>query len=93
MRPWLQSLKSSALPKSPLGQAIGYALNQWQALNRYLDEGRFAIDNNIVERKIRGVAVGRKTLRRQRQGARRAAVLYLSSGRLRKTGCRSYSQG
>jgi transposase len=78
MLPWLQGLKDSALPKSPLGEAIRYALNQWTALNRYLDDGRLAIDNNIVERQIRGVAVGRKNwlFAGSDEGAKRAAVLY-----------------
>lgn len=78
MLPWLQELKKAALPKSPIGQAIGYALNQWQALNRYLEDGRLAIDNNLVERQIRGVAVGRKNwlFAGSDEGAKRAAVLY-----------------
>jgi transposase len=46
-------------PKGPLAEAIGYTLNHWQALNRYLDDGRLEIDNNAVERAIRPVAVGR----------------------------------
>jgi hypothetical protein len=78
MLPWLQALKGKELPKSPLGQAVGYALNQWAALNRYLEDGRLAIDNNVVERQIRGVAVGRKNwlFAGSPEGARRAAVLY-----------------
>lgn len=78
MKPWLESLKKAALPKSPLGQAIGYALNQWTALNRYLEDGRLAIDNNLVERQIRTVAVGRKNwlFAGSAEGARRAAALY-----------------
>ena len=48
------------LPKSPLGQAIGYALNQWEALNRYLEDGRLQIDNNALEQIMRPVALGRK---------------------------------
>ncbi|MCC6673450.1 MAG: IS66 family transposase [Planctomycetes bacterium] len=78
MLPWLQALRSTVLPKSPLGEAIRYALNQWQALNRYLEDGRLAIDNNIVERQLRGVAVGRKNwlFAGSDEGARRAAVLY-----------------
>ena len=33
---WLLQEKNRALPKSPIGEAIGYALNHWQALVRYL---------------------------------------------------------
>jgi hypothetical protein len=48
------------LPKSPLGAAITYATNQWEALNVYVTDGDLAIDNNAAERALRGVAVGRK---------------------------------
>ena len=48
------------LPKSPLGSAVVYARNQWQALCRYTDDGRLDIDNNRSERMLRHVAVGRK---------------------------------
>ena len=47
------------LPKGPLAEAIGYTLNHWTALNRYLDDGRLEIDNNALERAIRPVASGR----------------------------------
>ena len=48
------------LPKSPLGSAVTYATNQWQALCRYADDGRLDIDNNRSERMLRHVAIGRK---------------------------------
>jgi transposase len=57
---WLRAKRVSVLPKSPLGTAITYALNQWEALNRYAEAGDLAIDNNAAERALRGVAVGRK---------------------------------
>jgi transposase len=37
---YLQEIAVTALPKSPLGDAIGYALRQWDALNRYTEDGR-----------------------------------------------------
>ena len=78
MLPWLNAQKSVFLPKSPMGKAIGYALNQWAALNRYLDDGRLAIDNNAAERALRPVAVGRKNwlFAGSAEGGKRAAVLY-----------------
>ncbi len=48
------------LPKSPLGVAVTYAINQWQALCRYAEDGRLDIDNNRSERMLRHVAIGRK---------------------------------
>jgi transposase len=46
MRPWSDALRTTVLPKSPLGDAIGYAVRQWEPLTRYLDDGRIEIDNN-----------------------------------------------
>lgn len=57
---WLEATRRDVLPKSPLAQAITYALNQWAALNVYVTDGDLAIDNNAAERALRGVAVGRK---------------------------------
>jgi transposase len=70
--------RADVLPKSPMGEAISYALNQWAALERYLEDGRLAIDNNATERTLRGVAVGRKNwlFAGSEAGGRRAAVLY-----------------
>ena len=48
------------LPRSAMGQAIGYALNQWNALCVYATEGFLAIDNNAAERAMKRVAIGRK---------------------------------
>jgi transposase len=41
-------------------QAVAYALNQQQALQKFLDDGKIEIDNNIAERAVRGIAIGRK---------------------------------
>jgi transposase len=78
MRPWLEGLKPTVLPKSPMGEAIGYVLRQWDPLTRYLDDGRLDIDNNRVERQMRTVAVGRKNwmFAGSDAGARRAATIY-----------------
>ena len=47
-------------PKSPLGTALFYALNHWDALNIYLNDGRLEIDNNRSERSIKPFVIGRK---------------------------------
>ena len=59
LKKWLDEQTAEALPKSPLGQAIGYALNNWAALERYLEQGYLAIDNNLSERTLRAIALGR----------------------------------
>jgi transposase len=57
---WLRSLKNRVLPKSKLGQAIFYTLNQWPYLIAYLRHGMAEIDTNYVENKIRDIALGKK---------------------------------
>jgi hypothetical protein len=47
------------LPKSPLGKALVYARNQWEAFRRYTEDGRLTIDNNVSERTLRAQAIGR----------------------------------
>lgn len=66
------------LPKSPLGDALRYLGNQWAALQRFVDDGRVAIDNNRAESQLRVVAVGRKNwlFAGSLEGAHRAALLY-----------------
>ena len=78
MHLWLEGIRHRHLPKSPMGDAIGYALRRWNTLLRYLDDGRLDIDNNRVERQMRSVAVGRKNwmFAGSAAGARRAATIY-----------------
>ena len=65
------------LPKSPIGQSIAYAMNNWAALCRYLEDGDLAIDNNLAERTLRPLAVGRKNwlFAGSDRGGRTAAIL------------------
>lgn len=60
METWLNDKLNKVLPKSAIGQAIAYTLTLWPRLIRYIDEGRFIIDNNLIENSIRPVAPGRK---------------------------------
>ena len=50
----------AVLPKSLLGQALHYLASQWPKLRRYVDDGRYSIDNNAQENAIRPFCVGRK---------------------------------
>jgi transposase len=78
LKKWLDEEKPLALPKSALGQAIGYALNNWEALERYLGRGYLAIDNNLSERTPRAIALGRNNwgVIGSETAGRTAAVLY-----------------
>jgi transposase len=78
LRQWLEAEQPKLLPKSLMGQAIAYALRHWQALTRYLDDGFLAIDNNIAERTLRHIAIGRKNwlFAGSAKGAQTAATLF-----------------
>ena len=60
IKAWLDQEVQVVLPRSPMAGAIGYALNQWDALSIYATQGFLAIDNNVAERALKRVAIGRK---------------------------------
>jgi hypothetical protein len=77
-RTWLEAQRPQVLPKSPMAEALGYALNNWAALVRYTEAGFLAIDNNAAEREMKRIAIGRKnwlTVGSPR-GGQTAAVLF-----------------
>ena len=55
-----EELKPKYLPKSTMGKAISYFIDEYDALTGYLRDARYQIDNNLVENAIRPTAVGRK---------------------------------
>lgn len=57
---WLDAKIEQAPPKNLLGKAIGYTLNQWHRLIRYVEDGRAGLDNNVVENALRPFVIGRK---------------------------------
>ena len=61
-----------------MAKAIHYALARWEALVRYVDDGRIEIDNNAIEREIRPIALGRKNylFAGSDAGGERAAMMY-----------------
>ena len=60
MKTWLEAELSRLPPRGGVADAIRYSLTRWNALGRFLDDGRIEIDNNTVERAIRPIALGRK---------------------------------
>jgi hypothetical protein len=74
---WNKTELARALPKSALGSAVIYLHNQMPKLRHCLNHARIDLDNNIIERAIRGVAIGRKNwlFAGSTQGAKRAALL------------------
>lgn len=67
-----------ALPRSGLGQAIRYLLGLWPGLTRFLENPLIPLDNNAVERALRGLVVGRKNHygSRSKRGCEVAALFY-----------------
>lgn len=60
IREWLDTTGIRVLPKSKMGEAVTYINNQWDALQTYLTDGDFEMNNNYAERLLRIIAIGRK---------------------------------
>lgn len=87
-RGWLEEQGQQVLPRSPLGEAIRYALRNWEALGRYREQSYLSIDNNLSERTLRQVAIGRKNwlFCGSAEGGKTAAVLYSVVGTCKHLG-------
>jgi transposase len=74
---WLTAQRRRLSAKNALAKAIQYALSRWDALTRYTSDG-LAIDNNVAERALRGIAITRKNFLflGSDAGGERAAILY-----------------
>src|SRR5207247_2421314 len=83
-----EELHSALLPKSTLGKAVSYFLNDYQALTGYLKDGRFEIDNNLIENSIRPTAVGRRRwpFIGHPDAGRRSAAIYSALASCRRRG-------
>jgi transposase len=75
---WLEKQLAILSRKSETAVAIRYALSRWRALVRYVDDGHIEIDNNIAERALRAVCLGRKNFlfAGSDDGGERAAAIY-----------------
>lgn len=75
---WLEKSSLQVTPKSKMGDAINYSLNQWHKLIRYTEDGRLNIDNNRAERAIKPFVIGRKNwlFSNTARGAQTSAALY-----------------
>lgn len=78
LKAWQDKRYGVTRPSSPLGKAVEYLHNQWEALQVYLGDGRVCIDNNWVENHLRPICVGKKNylFAGSDEGAERAAVIY-----------------
>jgi transposase len=88
LRRAMEVVRRRVLPKSLLGQAIDYTLARWEALTRYVDDGRLEIDNNSCENSIRPTAIGKKNFLfiGHPEAGQRSAVIYSVLGSCRRHG-------
>jgi transposase len=88
MKPWLEETLDKLSRKSDTALAIRYALGRWEALLRYVDDGRLEIDNNAAERALRAVALGRKNylFAGSDRGGENAAAIYSLIGTAKLNG-------
>jgi transposase len=75
---WLDKSAGQIPPKTALGKALAYSLNQWSKLIRYIEDGNLTIDNNRAERAIKPFVIGRKNwlFSNTANGANASATLY-----------------
>jgi transposase len=75
---WLIATRTKVENKSELAKAIDYGLNRWKPLTLYTEDGTLEIDNNIAERAVRGVGIGKKNYMffGSDCGGERAAIAY-----------------
>lgn len=92
-RKWLEKKSLHVVPKSLLGKAVSYALDQWPRLVRYLDIGYATPDNNLAENAIRPFVVGRKNwlFAGTPEGAEASAIIYSLIQTAKANGLDSYS--
>jgi transposase len=84
-QPWVDEIREACrtlsretLPKSGLGKAVTYTLNQWPKLARCLEHAEVELSNNLAENSMRPVALGRKNwlhVGSAKAGPRVAAIL------------------
>jgi hypothetical protein len=88
LKQWLEETLARLSRKSDTAMAVRYALSRWEALLRYVNDGRIEIDNNAAERALRTVALGRKNylFAGSDAGGERAAAIYSLIGSAKLNG-------
>lgn len=94
-RRWLDArsdAKTGILPKSAMGEAITYASRNFRALSRYTMRGCLSIDNNVSERALKNVVIGRKNWQfaGSDKGGRGAATIYTMIESAKRCGVNPY---
>ena len=75
---WIVSYYPKVFPKGRMGKALSYTYSIFHRLSRYHLDGRYKMDNNLIENSIRGMAIGRKNYLfcGNHDAAENAAVMY-----------------
>jgi len=78
MGKWISKEYKQVVPKSAIGKAFYYAMDRWTEMSNYLLDGNLLPDNNLVENKIRPIALGRKNylFAGSHHAAKRSAIIY-----------------
>ena len=79
---WMINEANKVMPKSPIGKAIAYTYNIYYRLTRYHLDGRYLLDNNLIENSVRPIAIGRKNYLfcGNDDAAEDAAIIYTMMG-------------
>lgn len=91
---WMKSEAAKCyIPKSDIAKALNYAIKLWPRIVRYVDDGRYEIDNNPVESSIRPLALGRKNFMfaGSHQAAQYAAMAYSFFGTCKMNNIEPYA--
>jgi len=88
LKKWFEETSGKLSKKSDTTKAIRYALDRWDAVTRYCDDGHLEIDNNAAERSLRAVVLGRKNylFAGSDAGGQRAAAIYSLIGSAKLNG-------
>jgi transposase len=78
IKKWIEDEAIKVLPRSPIGKAMTYYQNQWPKLEALSKDPRLELDNNLIENKIRPLALGRKNylFAGNHKAAQRIAMMY-----------------
>ena len=89
---WLTVKKQQVLPKSQLGKAVSYCLNQWSKLEAFLLDGQTEVSNNRAERAIKPFVIGRKNFlfSKSPKGATASALIYSVIEKAKSNGLSPY---
>ena len=92
-RTWLDRARPHVAPKSKLGTAINYALNQWEYLTRFLLDGRIELSNNRCERSVKPFVINRKNFlfADTVEGARSTAIYHTLTETAKENGLNPFA--